>query len=115
MSEEHEREEPLEGEVVAGDDTVILRALKISAFALLAILAVIGVVFFLLQPGQVEEEAGEKPIVLPEPQDVSAEAPAVAFSDVTAASGIDFVHFNGATGEKLLPETMGPGCAFFDF
>ena len=115
MSEEHEREEPLEGEIVAGDDTVILRALKISAFALLAILAVIGVVFFLLQPGKVEEEAGEKPIVLPEPQDVSAEAPPVAFSDVTAASGIDFVHFNGATGEKLLPETMGPGCAFFDF
>src|SRR5205085_8636872 len=26
-----------------------------------------------------------------------------------------FVHFNGATGEKLLPETMGSGCAFFDF
>ncbi|MEC7921876.1 MAG: hypothetical protein VX496_00610, partial [Planctomycetota bacterium] len=67
MSEEHEREEPLEGEIVAGDDTVILRALKISAFALAAILAVIGVVFFLLQPGKVEEEAGEKPIVLPEP------------------------------------------------
>lgn len=115
MSEEHEREEPLEGEIVAGDDTVILKALKISAFALAAILVIVGVVFLLLQPEKVEQEAGEEPIVLPQPQDVSAEAPPVVFSDVTAASGIDFIHFNGATGEKLLPETMGPGCAFFDF
>ena len=27
----------------------------------------------------------------------------------------DFVHANGANGDKLLPETMGGGCAFFDF
>ena len=33
------------------------------------------------------------------------------FTDVTAASGIDFVHHNGAYGEKLLPETMGSGCS----
>ncbi len=25
------------------------------------------------------------------------------------------MHENGAAGEKLLPETMGGGCAFFDF
>ena len=30
-------------------------------------------------------------------------------------SGIDFVHDNGARGEKLLPETMGGGAAFFDY
>src|SRR5690606_23058869 len=30
-------------------------------------------------------------------------------------AGIEFVHENGATGEKLLPETMGGGCAFLDF
>jgi hypothetical protein len=40
--------------------------------------------------------------------------PAMPFTDVTAAAGIDFVHENGAAGEKLLPETMGAGCAFFD-
>jgi len=40
---------------------------------------------------------------------------AVHFTDVTRSSGIDFVHHNGATGEKLLPETMGGGGAFFDF
>ena len=40
--------------------------------------------------------------------------PTVPFTDVTAAAGIDFEHVNGAAGEKLLPETMGGGCAFFD-
>ncbi|MDE2880264.1 MAG: CRTAC1 family protein [Acidobacteriota bacterium] len=36
------------------------------------------------------------------------------FVDVTEAAGIDFVHENGAFGEKYLPETMGSGVAFFD-
>ena len=115
MTEEQEREEPLEDELVAGDDTVILRALKVSAVALAAILALIAVLFFVLRPEKTEQEIDEKPIVLPEVQAVEASAPRVAFRDVTAASGIDFVHFNGARGEKLLPETMGGGCAFFDF
>ena len=37
------------------------------------------------------------------------------FTDVTSEAGIAFVHNNGAYGEKLLPETMGGGVAFFDF
>jgi hypothetical protein len=41
--------------------------------------------------------------------------PRLPFTDVTAQAGITFVHENGAAGEKLLPETMGGGCAFFDF
>lgn len=41
--------------------------------------------------------------------------PSVKFTDVTATAGIKFVHNTGATGEKLLPETMGGGCAFLDF
>jgi hypothetical protein len=28
---------------------------------------------------------------------------------------VSFKHHNGATGEKLLPESMGGGCAGFDF
>jgi hypothetical protein len=40
--------------------------------------------------------------------------PQVTFTEVARAAGIDFVHVNGAAGEKLLPETMGGGCAFFD-
>ena len=42
-------------------------------------------------------------------------APVPLFEDVTDQAGIDFVHVNGATGERLLPETMGGGVAFLDF
>ena len=46
-----------------------------------------------------------------------AGAPPLDFrlADVTAAAGIDFHHNSGAFGAKYLPETMGPGCAFFDY
>jgi hypothetical protein len=37
------------------------------------------------------------------------------FVDVTDQAGIRFTHVNGAFGKKYLPETMGSGCAFFDF
>jgi hypothetical protein len=36
-------------------------------------------------------------------------------TDVTAAAGIHFQHNNGAYGGKLLPETLGCGCAFLDY
>ena len=39
----------------------------------------------------------------------------VHFTDITEEAGITFVHENGATGKKYLPETMGSGVAFFDF
>jgi hypothetical protein len=41
--------------------------------------------------------------------------PGFTFSDVTAAAGIQFRHNNGGYGGKLLPETMGSGCAFIDY
>ena len=36
-------------------------------------------------------------------------------TDVTAAAGLAFRHSNGAYGGKLLPETLGSGCAFIDY
>ena len=36
------------------------------------------------------------------------------FVDVTAASGVDFVHQTGAFGAKWLPETLGGGAVIFD-
>ena len=39
----------------------------------------------------------------------------VTFTDVTAQAGIRFTHNAGRTGRKYLPETLGAGCAFFDF
>jgi hypothetical protein len=37
------------------------------------------------------------------------------FADVTAAAGLEFRHNSGAYGGKLLPETLGSGCAFIDY
>ena len=38
----------------------------------------------------------------------------IVLVDATAGSGLDFVHTNGASAERLLPETMGSGVAVFD-
>jgi hypothetical protein len=38
----------------------------------------------------------------------------IRFEDVTKASGVAFVHVNGAAGKKWMPETMGSGVAAFD-
>jgi enediyne biosynthesis protein E4 len=41
--------------------------------------------------------------------------PGFRLVDVTAQSGIHFRHNSGAYGGKLLPETLGAGCAFLDY
>jgi enediyne biosynthesis protein E4 len=52
--------------------------------------------------------------VAPKPVE-AATLPDVKFVDITKEAGITFIHTNAATGEKLLPETMGSGAAFFDY
>lgn len=50
------------------------------------------------------------------PQTTPAQTlPEVRFTNVTATSGIQFVHENGAQGKKWLPETMGSGVASIDY
>lgn len=46
---------------------------------------------------------------------VDVQVPRVRFTDVTKPWGIQFAHYNGAFGKKLLPETMGAGVAVLDF
>ena len=46
---------------------------------------------------------------------VQAADPGFRLVDVTDASGLRFTHNSGAYGDKLLPETMGAGCAFLDY
>jgi enediyne biosynthesis protein E4 len=38
----------------------------------------------------------------------------VTFADITSPAGIKFVHNNGRSGKKYLPDTLGSGGAFFD-
>lgn len=46
-------------------------------------------------------------------------APATEFAplfvDVSEAAGLDFIHFNGMSGELYFPEMMGAGVALFDY
>ena len=41
-------------------------------------------------------------------------APAYQFREAAAASGLDFHHFSGASGEYSMCEMVGPGGALFD-
>ncbi len=45
----------------------------------------------------------------------TAASPGFRLVDVTAHAGIQFQHNSGAFGGKLLPETLGSGCAFLDY
>ncbi len=50
------------------------------------------------------------------PPSPPSKRPAVTFSEVGAkASGITWVHDNAHSPERWLPETLGGGCAFFDY
>ncbi len=51
----------------------------------------------------------------PAAQLLSLPAANFALVDVTSAAGLKFRHNNGAYGGKLLPETLGSGCAFLDY
>jgi enediyne biosynthesis protein E4 len=48
-------------------------------------------------------------------QSAATTSPGFRFVDVTSAAGISFQHNSGAYGGKLLPETLGSGCAFLDY
>src|SRR5512144_718269 len=37
------------------------------------------------------------------------------FTDRAAESGLNFVHYNGASGHYYYPEILGPGVALFDY
>ncbi len=45
----------------------------------------------------------------------AAGPPGIKLTDVTSRAGISFRHNNGSAGGKLLPETLGSGCAFLDY
>ncbi|HAV62717.1 MAG TPA: CRTAC1 family protein [Verrucomicrobiales bacterium] len=103
-------------EVGHQDDAVIGRAFRWSAIVLVLVLVVIlGVIFYVNRPeakGPEQNTAIAAPVVPDKPR---AQIPRVRFTDITDEAGITFVHNNGATGEKLLPESLGGGVAFLDF
>jgi hypothetical protein len=109
-------EEDVDPDTLERDDAIIGVALRwsLATFGVAAVVGAVGVYAFWPEPpiDQVKETR-LAPIGLREK--AAAAIPRVQFTDITRQAGIKFEHENGAAGLKLLPETMGGGCAFFDF
>ncbi|MCI0748866.1 MAG: CRTAC1 family protein [Verrucomicrobia subdivision 3 bacterium] len=103
-------------ETVHLDDAVIGRAFRGSVIALVAIVLIAGGAIWYAKrkpkPGPAKLTTLASPV---SPQHATEQMPTVKFTDITAAAGINFIHNNGAYGDKLLPETMGSGVAVLDF
>ncbi len=104
-----------ESDLEERDDAVVGTALRWSlvVFALLA--GAGGVVYVLARPAPEPPPSVTTLASVAVRQKAPFEPPTVRFTEITTEAGIRFVHENGAYGQKLLPETMGGGCAFFDF
>ena len=59
--------------------------------------------------------AGIVALLLPAALGVPQQRPSFSLVDATSAAAIQFRHNSGAYGGKLLPETLGSGCAFLDY
>jgi enediyne biosynthesis protein E4 len=98
------------------DDAVIGRAFRWSAVAALLLAISAAGLYHLLHRKTAPRKPQLTQLAPPEAlAAIPANVPSVRFTDVTSASGIAFAHINGAYGDKLLPETMGGGVAFFDY
>jgi hypothetical protein len=98
------------------NDEVIGRALRRSLLVLGVVgLIVGGIVWWRLQRPVVQPRDTVTNTVVAPVKRRNVDVPPMPFVDVTKAAGIAFTHENGAYGAKLLPETMGSGCAFFDY
>ena len=98
---------PTEPKTTSPDEQKVDPNIQIKFTIIFGILAFIPFVLFYFYGLEVKEEKrpGEGTV---------ATVPQVIFTEVAEAAGINYAHANGAAGEKLLPETMGGGCAFFD-
>jgi hypothetical protein len=99
------------------DDAIIGHAFRWSLAAIIPIAILIGIGFWYVNRKPIIEE-----VVVPKnTEDIRSldtnkpEIPTFQFTDITTESGIDFLHNNGANGNKLLPETMGGGVAVIDY
>ncbi|MFO0062900.1 MAG: CRTAC1 family protein [Planctomyces sp.] len=98
------------------NDEIVGRAIRMSLAVFVLLAAGAGVAWWLTRPPAAPVAGPATKTALPAARTgPRIEIPTIPFTDITATAGIDFVHENGAAGEKLLPETMGGGGAFFDF
>ena len=99
-------------------ESIIRRAFYRSLLAIL-VLVVIGVAlsWYLAREDSAPEVVTEAVVTGPVIEEAAPPQtpPDVLFTDITDAAGIEFVHTNGAYGDKLMPEAIGSGAAFLDY
>ena len=101
----------------SGDDAMIGVAVRYSIAGIAVLGLIAGLAFAVRMLGNREPLPAESlPVDLPLLRaELGRPLPAIPWTDITEQAGIRFRHQNGAAGEKLLPETMGGGCAFLDY
>ncbi|MGA0173090.1 MAG: FG-GAP-like repeat-containing protein, partial [Phycisphaerales bacterium] len=99
-----------------GRDPEIRQALRRSAgvFVSMVLLAVVGLWWSKRRmPPPPADPTPVVPAIERKAPPVEA-LPRIVLRDRARERGVDFVHVNGATGRKLLPETLGGGVAIVD-
>ncbi len=117
MNENNEQNLSDELESMEQDDAIIGRVFRWSLLVMIGLALIVLIVLF--SGGQEEQPAPVAEVPLAGPEELAEigdrSPPQVDFSNMADEWGIDFIHENGAYGERLLPETMGSGVAIFDF
>ncbi|UCE62114.1 MAG: CRTAC1 family protein [Phycisphaerales bacterium] len=108
-------ETPSLQELSPDDDVVIGKAFRWSLLVLGVGIAAVAGGISIANREKPAAPLVETIVTPPRVVERSADPPQVTFIDITAEAGIDFVHVNGATGEKMLPESLGGGVAFLDY
>ena len=110
--------------IIDEENDEIIGVMLRRSLAFIFVLAVVGVLAYVYVIRETDQEIA---ITQTERKEVQARnlgegegrdvapIPKMTFTDITQLAGLEFEHENGARGEKLLPETMGGGCAFLDY
>jgi hypothetical protein len=110
MKQQHTPEE-----WVPADDAIIGRAFRWSLGVIVITAAAAGVVIWKIRSPEERPAPLAEVRVAPEIAASPVQPPPAPFTNITRQAGITFQHYNGARGDRLLPETMGGGCAWVDY
>jgi hypothetical protein len=98
-------------------EAAIRKAFRRSLLVIVLVLLAAALTYLIIRQPEQTAVITEAEIRAPSatPETAAAQPPAVRFTDITEDAGIEFIHVNGAYGERLMPETIGSGATFLDY
>jgi len=101
----------------SGEDDSVIGKMFWRSLGLIAAMVLIGSAIYLAtRPRKSQFVEKKTQTALPQQRKAATvEIPQIPFTDITSEAGIDYTHYDGKQGERLLPETMGGGSGFFDY